>query len=181
MALKSTVYKADLQITDLDRHYYANHVLTLALHPSETEERLMVRLLAFAVHASEQLEFTQGLDNPDDPALWEKDLTGALLHWIDLGQPDERRLQKACGRAARVTVYCYGAGSTTQWWTQISGKLGRVDNLEVRRLAEADVAALATLAARGMRLEITLQDGDWFISSEGRELTLRPEILRAAS
>lgn len=179
MALKATVYKADLQITDLDRHYYANHLLTLALHPSETEERLMVRLLAFALHAGEQLAFTQGLDNPDEPALWEKDLTGALRHWIDLGQPDERRLQKACARAAAVTVYCYGAGSTTQWWAQLGHRLGRLGNLEIRRLAEADVAALGALAGRSLRLEVTVQDGECFLSSEGRALTLRPEILLA--
>ncbi|MDP2228648.1 MAG: YaeQ family protein [Moraxellaceae bacterium] len=177
MALKSTVYKADLQITDLDRHYYANHPLTLALHPSETEERLMVRLLAFAHNASEFLQFTQGLDNPDDPALWEKDLTGALLHWIDLGQPDERRLQKACGRAERVSVYCYGGNSTTMWWSQLVGKLGRLDNLTVLRLPEAELPALTALASRSLRLEITIQDGEWFVSSEGAELTLHPEVL----
>ncbi|HCT40676.1 MAG TPA: hypothetical protein DF427_05795 [Moraxellaceae bacterium] len=177
MALKSTVYKADLQITDLDRHYYANHQLTLALHPSETEERLMVRLLAFADCASEQLQFSQGLDNPDDPPLWEKDLTGAIVHWIDLGQPDETRLRKASGRAERVTVYCYGGASTTMWWSQIVGKLSRQQHLRVVRLSEESVAALAALCERSMRLQVTLQDGEWFVSSERGDVTVTPEQL----
>jgi uncharacterized protein YaeQ len=134
MAIKSTVYKADLQITDLDRHYYANHPLTLALHPSETEERLMVRLMAFVDCASELLQFSQGLDNPDEPALWERDLTGAITHWIDLGQPDEARLRRATGRAERVSVYCYGGASTSQWWMGLANKVSRLDNLRVLRL-----------------------------------------------
>ena len=177
MALKSTVYKADLQITDLDRHYYANHQLTLALHPSETPERMMVRLMAFADSASELLQFSQGLDNPDDPALWEKDLTGAIVHWIDLGQPDESRVRKATGRADKVSVYCYGGSSTTLWWSQLVNKLGRLQNLRVVRLSEESVNALAGLCERSMRLQITLQDGEWFISSERGDLTLVPEQL----
>lgn len=177
MAAKSTVYKADLQISDLDRHYYANHPLTLALHPSETEDRLMVRLMAFVDCASESLQFSQGLDNPDEPALWDKDLTGAITHWIDLGQPDEARLRRATGRAERVSVYCYGGASTTQWWSGLAGKVSRLDNLRVVRLSEESVAALAGLCERSMRLQVTVQDGEWYVSSGRGDITIAPEQL----
>ena len=114
MALKSTIYKADLQIADMDRHYYQDHSLTLARHPSETDERLMVRLLAFVRHANESLIFAKGLSDVDEPDLWQKDLTGAIELWIDVGQPDERRMLKACGRASQVVVYSYS--STSAIW-----------------------------------------------------------------
>src|SRR5690348_18273606 len=102
MALNSTIYKVELQISDMDRHYYATHALTLARHPSETEERLMVRLLAFALHADDRLEFGKGLSDEDQPALWRRAYTDEIEQWIELGQPDEARIRKACGRARRV-------------------------------------------------------------------------------
>jgi uncharacterized protein YaeQ len=98
MALKATVVKAELQVSDMDRHYYASHNLTLAQHPSETDERLMVRLLAFALNADERLEFGKGLSSDDEPDLWRRDYTGDIELWIDLGQPDESRIRKASGR-----------------------------------------------------------------------------------
>src|SRR4051812_23966911 len=107
MAQSSTTYKAELAISDMDRHYYGTHALTIARHPSETEERLMVRLLAFALFADERLQFGKG-SAEDEPDLWRKDLTGDILEWIDLGQPDEQRIRKACGRARQVIVINYG-------------------------------------------------------------------------
>lgn len=115
MALKSTVFRAELQVSDLDRHYYAAHALTLARHPSETDERMMVRLLAFALFAGERLEFGRGLSTEDEPALWRKDLTGAVELWIEVGLPDERALRRACGRAERVAVLCYGGRGADLW------------------------------------------------------------------
>ena len=111
MALKATIFKADLQIADMDRNYYQDHALTLARHPSETDERMMVRLLAFAIHADEALTFTKGLFDTEEPDLWQKDLTGAIQLWIEVGQPDEKRILKACGRSEQVIVYSYGATS----------------------------------------------------------------------
>jgi uncharacterized protein YaeQ len=130
MALKATIYKAELQIADMDRNYYQQHLLTLARHPSETDERMMIRLLAFAIHASESLAFTKGLFDTDEPDLWQKDLTGAIELWIEVGQPDEKRLMKACGRAEKVVVYSYGATSHI-WFKQIANKLERAKNLSV--------------------------------------------------
>src|SRR5678816_1520267 len=108
MALKATIFKAELSIADVDRGYYADHALTIARHPSETDGRMMVRLLAFALNAHERLEFGKGLSDTDEPDLWQKSLTGAIEHWIEVGQPDDKRLLRACGRADRVTVYAYG-------------------------------------------------------------------------
>jgi uncharacterized protein YaeQ len=111
MALKATIYKAELQIADMDRNYYQEHLLTLARHPSETDERMMIRLLAFAIHASDALTFTKGLFDTEEPDLWQKDLTGAIELWIEVGQPDDKRLMKACGRSEHVVVYSYSATS----------------------------------------------------------------------
>src|SRR5471032_971236 len=102
MALKSTIYKANLQVADMDRHYYADHALTIACHPSETPERMMVRVLAYALNAHERLGFGKGLSDVEDPDLSLKDLTGRVQLWIEVGLPDDKTVLKACGRADAV-------------------------------------------------------------------------------
>ena len=134
MALNATIFKAAVQISDMDRGYYHEHALTIARHPSETDERMMVRLLAFCLHASEALSFGKGLSTDDEPDLWEKDLTGAIVSWIDVGQPDDKRIRKACGRANEVFVYSYGVQGARVWWEKIGGELERVRNVTVIRL-----------------------------------------------
>jgi uncharacterized protein YaeQ len=162
MALKATIYKADLQIADMDRNYYQEHSLTIARHPSETDERVMIRVLAFVLHASAALTFTKGLFDTDEPDLWEKDLTGAIQTWIEIGQPDEKRLSKACGRAAQVFVYCYSAASQV-WFRQLAGKL-RAQNLAIVNIPAEASAALEKLAKRGMQLQCTIQDGQVWVT-----------------
>jgi uncharacterized protein YaeQ len=166
MALKSTIFKADVQIADMDRHYYADHALTIARHPSETDERMMVRLLAFLRHADPALSFGKGLSDVDEPDLWQKDLTGAIDLWVEVGQPDDKRILKACGRAARVVVYCYSASSEI-WWKQIGSRVDRARNLSVFRLAPETGPALAALAQRTMQLQCTVQDGQMWITGNG--------------
>ena len=170
MALPSTIFKAELNVADLDRHHYADHSLTIARHPSETDERMMVRLLAFAFHAGDRLEFGRGLSTTEEPDLWEHDLTGRVLLWIDVGQPDERRVRKACAQSARVAVYAYGPGRTVDlWWEKASAELSRFDNLSVAALDPSATATLAAQAERTMRLQATIQDGDaWLSSGEER-------------
>jgi uncharacterized protein YaeQ len=163
MALKATIYKADLQIADMDRHYYGTHALTIARHPSETDERVMIRLLAFALHASEALAFTKGLFDTDEPDLWEKDLTGAIMAWIEVGQPDDKRLLKACGRAEKVFVYSYSAASQI-WYKQMATRLGRAQNLTVVNIPAETSAALEKLANRNMQLQCTIQDGQVWLT-----------------
>ena len=139
MAIKATIFKATLQIADMDRHYYAEHALTLARHPSETDERMMVRLLAFALYAGDALAFGKGMNSDDEPDLWQKDLTGAIERWIEVGLPDERVIRKACGRAAQVVVVSYGRAADI-WWNENRDKLQRLDNLTVIRLPLRDHA-----------------------------------------
>lgn len=173
MALKATIFKADLQISDMDRHYYAEHALTIARHPSETDERMMMRVLAFALHASDALAFGKGLSTDDEPDLWQKDLTGAIDLWIEVGQPDEKRILKACGRSGRVIVYSYSSTNNI-WWAQTSGKVERARNLEVMNVAAASSQALAKLAQRTMQLQCTIQDGQIWMS--GGEETVHLEL-----
>ncbi len=158
MALKATIFKAELSIADIDRGYYADHSLTLARHPSETDERMMVRLLAFALRAAERLEFGRGLSSEDEPDLVERDLTGAIQRWIDVGLPDERDVRKACGRARRVDVIAYGGRAVELWWQGARKTLERQAALEVCELPADASQALAKMADRSMRLQVTVHD-----------------------
>ena len=166
MALGSTVYKAELSIADIARSYYADHVISLARHPSETEERLMTRLLAFALHAHEDLKFGRGLSADDEPDLWKKDATGAIDLWIDVGLPEERSVRKACGRARRVVLFAYGGRKLDMWWQQSAAALGRNRNLEVFKVSPDETAQLAALAERSMRLSCTVNEGSVWIGSD---------------
>ena len=169
MAHKATIYKADLNIADIDRHYYHDHAFTIAQHPSETDERMMLRLLAFALHANEDLVFGRGLSSDDEPDLWQKDLTGTIELWIDLGQPDERRLRKASGRARQVVVYSYGGRGARTWWDLNRDKLTRMENLRVFSVSFESSQALARLAQRTMQLQCTIQDGQvWLGDNKDR-------------
>ena len=170
MALKATIFKAELQVSDLDRSHFGSHALTLARHPSETDERMMVRLLAFALNADDYLEFGPGLSNEDEPDLIHRDLTGAIDHWIDVGLPDERAIRKAAGRAKRVTVYTYGGRAADLWWDANRAALERHDNLAVIDVPDDTCAALRGLAARNMKLDCTIQEGQVWLSHEGSTL-----------
>ena len=180
MAPKATVVKVELQVSDMDRHYYATHMLTLAQHPSETDERLMVRLLAFALFADERLEFGRGLSSEDEADLWRRDYTGDIEQWIDLGQPDESRIKKACGRAQQVVVVNYSGNGANIWWDKVGPSLSRIKNLTVLDIPAATVDALATLIQRGMRLNCLVQDGEVQLMSDTINITLRPNVRMVA-
>lgn len=178
MALKATICKANLHIADMDRNYYADHTLTIARHPSENDERMMMRLLAFALNAHEHLAFGRGLSDTDEPDLWRKDLTGAILHWIEVGQPDEKSMLRACGRAERVTVYSYG-NRAEAWWKPLAGKLERAKNLAVWRIPVAASQALEKLAARAMELQCTVQEGQLWFSVAAETVPIQLTVLKA--
>jgi uncharacterized protein YaeQ len=177
MAPNATVYKVELQVSDMDRHYYASHNLTLAQHPSETDGRLMVRLLAFALFADERLEFGRGLSNEDEPDLWRRDYTGDVEQWIDLGQPDESRIRKACGRARQVVVVTYSGNAAGIWWEKNANALSRLKNLTVVDIDAGAVAAVAALLQRGMRLTAMIQDRELQLMSESDSVALTPRWL----
>lgn len=178
MAPKSTVYKAQLQVSDMDRQHYGSHELVLAQHPSETDERLMVRLLAFAMFADERLEFGRGLSTDDEPDLWRKDLTGLIEQWIELGQPDESRLRKACGRAGDVVLLTYGGRGADLWWEKNEAALARCRNLSVYDVAPEDSKALSGLLKRGMDLQVLVQDGVLQVIDGDTTLEISPRLRR---
>jgi uncharacterized protein YaeQ len=176
MALKSTIYKIELLMADLDRHYYAQHQLTLAKHPSETEERLMVRLLAFMLFANDQLSFGKGLSDDDEPDLWQKDLTGAIKRWVLVGLPDEREIRKACGKSEQVVVILYGANSADMWWQQHSKALLKQNNLTIIQLI--DSVALSHICSRSMHISCTIQDSSILLGHDTGSINIQPKILK---
>jgi len=176
MALSATICKADLNIVDMDRHYYQQHSLTVAQHPSENDERLMIRLLAFALHADEFLSFTKGLSTDDEPDLWQKSLSGEIELWIELGLPSEKRLKKACGRAQQVILYTYGTGSAEQWWKQIQPQVSRFKNLSVRHLDSSTTRELASGMRRNLDIQVSIQDSEVTWDSDQKTLSFRPEV-----
>jgi len=178
MALKSTIHKVDLQIADMDRNYYQQHSLTIARHPSETEERMMVRLIAFAMYADEALLFGKGLSDEEEPDLWLKDLTGAIQLWVDVGLPDEREIRKACGRAKQVVLVIYGGRTADMWWAQNSKQLQKQSNLTVINLP--DSTTMTAMAERSMQISCNVQDGQVFVSSENSAIELTPVLLHKA-
>lgn len=176
MALKATVCKAELQITDLDRNYYHNHALTIAQHPSETEERMLLRIIAFALNASDELNFTRGISTDDEPDIWQKSLSDEIVLWIELGQPDDKRVRKACGRAQRVIVYTYKDRSAGLWWEQAKEKLARFRNLQLVHLQVTDHQLLENMAARNMQLQCTIQDGSIWLSDATNSIEIATSV-----
>ena len=176
MALKSTIFKAQINIADMDRHYYDDCNLTIARHPSETDERMMLRVACFALFADERLAFTKGISTDDEPDLWQKTLSGEIEHWIDLGLPDEKRIRKACGRAAKVTVVCYGGTGATVWFDKIKPALARFKHLTIVNIDYGQSVELASFAAKNMVLQITIEDQQMCVISEQKMLTIKPVV-----
>jgi uncharacterized protein YaeQ len=177
MAMKAAIYKAELEVVDMDRNYYATHRLTLACHPSETAERLMIRLLAFALNAHERLEFGKGISDSDEPDLWLKDLTGDIQLWIELGHPDERVLARALGRSPRVIVYTYSA-NPDRWWDPIKKRFEGERKLLVLHVGSQSARDLAGMASPTMSLQCSIQDGEiWF--RDEKERSVRVEMQQA--
>ena len=178
MAIKATIYKVDIQISDMDRGYYEDLSLTIAKHPSETDERMMVRLLAFALNAAEGLRFTEGISaKEDEPDIWLKDLTGDIDLWIEIGLPDEKKIKKACNRAKHVYVYPYGGRIVQQWWQPMAGRLSKHKNLKLIALPQEATKSLAALAQRSMTLQCTVQDGQIWMSDSESNVLVEPEFL----
>ena len=179
MALKSTIYKIDLNIADMDRQYYAQHSLTLAKHPSETDERVMVRMVGFALFATESLIFGKGLSDDEEPDLWQKDLTGAIELWMDVGLPTEKDIRKAAGRARQVVVVLYGGRIADMWWTQNSKAVLKINNLTVINLPETQ--ELASIANRNIQISLTIQDRQILVSHNGGSFDITPVILKESA
>ncbi len=181
MASNATIFKAAIQIADIDRQYYQDHTLTLARHPSETDERMMVRLLAFVLHAHEALSFGRGLSTEEEPALWQKDLTGAIDLWIEVGQPDEKTIRQACGRAKQVYIYGYGGRGAEQWREKNLATLEQLNNLAVLNLSLDGGRTLAQLAQPNMQLQCTIQEGQIWMANGESTAHIELTTLKSAS
>lgn len=181
MAQNATIYKIELSVSDMDRHYYEIHKLTVAKHPSETDDRLMVRIVAFALNAHEHLEMTKGLSTDDEPDIWQKSLSGEIDVWVALGLPSEKVMRQSCSKAEKVIVYPYGGRIAEVWWDKVKNGTTRFDNLEVINFSEVDTAALAKLASRAMRLQVNIQDGDVMVSVDESVVYVTPDIWKHAA
>ncbi len=177
MALSATIFKAELTLCDMNRDHYESYALTLARHPSETDERMMVRLLAYALHANEALHFTKGLCVDEEPDLWQKDLTGEIALWIDVGLPDERRVRKACNRSKRVVLFPYGDRNVDLWWQRNAPHWQRFTNLTVLAVSQEAVTGMAAVVQRHMTLQYTIQDEDIWLNCGEAAIHLSPRHL----
>jgi len=176
MAPRSTVFRVRLNLSDMDRSYYSDIELTIAMHPSENEERLMLRLAAYCWHASDRLAFAKGMIDPNEPELWEKSLAGEVETWIDVGQPDEKTILKACGRSRQVVLY-HSRGNPALWWDTVANRVAKARNLAVYHVGPEQVAHLATLASKSMDLSATIQDGElWVRSVTAEALVIRNRL-----
>ena len=178
MALKATIFKASVQISDMDRHYYQDHNITIAQHPSETDDRMMVRLLAFALNASESLTFTKGLSADDEPELWDKSLADEVLTWVEFGEPDEKWLRKASARAKQVVLYTYGGRSVPVWWKKNQANLERYKNLAVYNIPEDAVKAMGLMVNRQMSLSYSISEGEVWLSNGQDSIQIIAEQLK---
>lgn len=176
MAKSATIYRVELQVSDLDRHYYHTHALTVAQHPSETEQRMMVRILAFALNASEQLEFTKGLSTDDVPDLWEKALTGDIQHWIEIGQPSAKRVKKACNQSEKVSIYTFSGHSAEVWRQQNKADFSRQPKLNIIDFPVEQLSELTQCVARTMSLQCTIQDGLIWFGDAQNSIEIAPVI-----
>ena len=175
MALGANIFKAQINISDMDRHYYQSHALTIAQHPSENDLRMMIRVLAFCLNAHEQLSFTKGLSTQEEPDLWQKSLSDEIELWIELGQIEEKRLRQACGKGQKVIIYTYNDKQAGPWYSQMESTFARHSNLDVFHVSSESAEQLAKLAQKNMDLQVSIQDGEVFISSEELSVTVKPE------
>lgn len=176
MALKATIFKVEIQIADMDRNHYQSYPLTLARHPSETDERMLLRVVAFALNAHERLGFCKGISTDEEPDLWQLSLSNEIELWIELGQPDEKRLRRACGRARRVIVYPYAERSAEIWWQQCGADYQRFENLSVIKLTTRSDNALSGLTQKSMNLTCTVQEGQIWLSDGVLDVTLEQTV-----
>ncbi len=177
MALKATIFKAEISISDMDRNYYNDHNLTIARHPSENDERMMLRIIAFIVNAHERLEFTKGLSEDDVPDLWQKNFADEIERWIELGQPSEQRIKKGCNQSQQMLIYAYADNSFDAWWKKEQHKLRTRKNLSVFTLPEALATTLANAVTRTMHMQVSIQDGQIWLTLEDNDASELIEVV----
>ena len=178
MALKATIYKATIELADMDRNYYDSLQLTLAQHPSETDQRFMVRLICFILNAHTDLQFGKGVSDDDEAAIWQINYSDEISLWIELGQLDEKRIKRACNKAARVKLYCYGSSVET-WWAQSQKSLNKFTTLSVEKFMPSTTDALVKLLNRTMEFQCSIQDGQLWLSCGEQSLLIETQPLKS--
>jgi len=170
MALTATIYNFDVDLADNDRGVYETLAVRVAQHPSESDEYLIARLLAYLLEYAEGIAFSRGVSEPDEPTISVRDLTGAVKAWIEIGTPDAPRLHKASKAAARVAVYCHK--DTAQWLRQLDRTaIHRADALELYAIDRDLINALVSRLDRRMALSVSITDRELFVSIGDDNLT----------
>ena len=180
MALKSTIYKVRLTLSNLNIHHYSDYSLTIAKHPSENELRMMIRLLAFSLSAQEDVQFTKGLSADNEADLWKINHDGSIEHWIELGLPDERRIRQICSKANKVTIYTYHGNQALLWFESIENKVQRFDHLNIIHFSVKDTHLLEAFAEKGMNLNISIEDNDIWISNETERICVEYLVVKGS-
>jgi uncharacterized protein YaeQ len=180
MALSATIYKFDIDLNDLDRNHYAFYSHHVALHPSETVERMVIRILAFCLNASETLTFTKGLSTDSEPDLWQKNYSDDIELWIELGTPDDKRIKKACNQSDQVILYAYGGQGVDTWWNNFSKHAYKFENLAIYRIDLAMVEKFTQGLERTMALSCMIQDGQITLSANNEMYEFSLELLKEA-
>ena len=165
MAEKATIYKANLTLSDMDRNVYGDFNLTIALHPSETVERMMVCILAFCYRAAETLSFTKGLSSVDEPDLWLKHDNGTILEWIEVGQPAPDRVKKAANQSQAVHLFTYGRGWDV-WWKTNGETINAMPKVTSYFFTAEELKSLCELADKSMKLTVTITEKMAYVSNE---------------
>ena len=171
MAIKATICKATIHLSDMDREYYDTLNLTMAKHPSETDQRMMVRLIAFVLNAHQDLQFGKGLSDEEEASIWQINYSSVIDLWVELGQIDPKRIKKACSRSNAVKLYCYGS-STDVWWKQVESKMQAFDKLTVEQFTQETCNALVKLADRSMEFQCSIQDGQLWLNAGDETLLI---------
>jgi len=172
MAIGASIYKVNLNLSNFNTHYYHDFNLTMAKHPSENEARMMFRLAAFCYCAHEDLEFTKGLSTQDEPELWQKDLTGDILHWIELGQPDEKRIKQAAGKSRKVSIFTTNPNSALEWESKIKKKVSS-DKVNIYHLDVTDNGPIDRFVEKSMILSCTLEDNLMHLSNDRERIGIQ--------
>lgn len=178
MALKSTIYKARLTVSNFNIHHYSDYSLTIAKHPSENDLRMMIRLLAFSLVSHEDVQFTKGLSTDSEPDLWKINHDGSIEHWIELGLPDERHIRQICSKANKVTIFTYHGNQANSWFEGIESKANRFDHLSIIHFQMKDEHLLENFAQKGMNLNISIEDNEIWISNETERICIEFQIVK---
>ena len=176
MAIKPTIYKFRISLSDLNRHYYDTLNLTVALHPSETIERMMVRVLAYCINAQEQLTFTKGLSEVDEPDLWVRSYDDKTKLWIDIGEPSAERIKKSCRLAEKVKIYCFNSKADV-WWQQSQGKIRQLQ-ASLIKFDWQEIQHLASLVERTMDMSVSISGDSAYIAAQKGEIEVNWQLLQ---